>query len=133
MILDLDVHELIDGERRCKLTHQHCLIMRSLVPGRLVTMDAMITAVWPVDEPEDAEGTLKVQICKIRQRIEGAGILPVIGTVWGRGFIARCPIEIAGKDPPIAISARHARIIRGLLETHPSRHAADLALVGLGV
>lgn len=65
----------------------HRAIMEKLVAarGKVVTRDSLIQAIyWDRDEPEDADGVLKVHLCKLRRVVAHTGL--DIETSWGRGY-----------------------------------------------
>lgn len=51
---------------------------------RTITSDHMASNMYGVDEPEDADGTIKVFICKLRKALEGTSALVL--NVWGKGY-----------------------------------------------
>lgn len=65
----------------------HRAIMEMLVDarGKVVTRDSLIQAIyWLKDEPEDADGVLRVHVCKLRHMCGPIGL--DIETSWGRGY-----------------------------------------------
>lgn len=66
--------EMVCGDAIVGLSPHQMLIVMALagVPGRIVSKDDLIESIWGDDEdggPLDAYGVLKVQICRIRQRL----------------------------------------------------------------
>jgi Tol biopolymer transport system component len=67
-------------------------------PGRLVTREELIKAVWPNSFVED--GSLSVNISLIRRALgEMPDGQPYIDTVPRRGYRFRCPVAVLDKEP----------------------------------
>lgn len=131
MILDLDNRTLLDGDRVAKFTLQQCRMVEVLAhaAGRVVMYSDLISAVWPDgDEPECTARIITVQFTRARAAIKGAGMEPVIHTVWGRGLTIRCKIEIRSRRRHVVLSEEVADSVKRLLESHPDRRAADVVL-----
>ena len=74
------------------LTHQQPLILSTLTSsvGNLVPHNTIIARLYPNpdNEPEDAAGVLRVQLCRLREKLRAQGSPLGIGTVHGRGLVA---------------------------------------------
>lgn len=136
VVLDKMRRTLSDGTRAAALTPQHCSIVETLAAAgcRTIGADTLIRRLWPDpdDEPEDPEKLIKVQICRLRGRIAAAGMKPIVGTAWGKGYALKEPVAVAGEDRLTVIGERTARDLRRLLETHPDRGLAHRIMDALG-
>jgi two-component system cell cycle response regulator CtrA len=77
--------------------------------GMVLTKEAFLNHLYGgMDEPEMK--IIDVFICKLRKKLAVAGADGLIGTVWGRGYMIREPIEDAVEPPlpvePVRIALR---------------------------
>lgn len=79
-----------------RFTPQEAAIFGALLKrlNRVVQKDFLRGEMYPheQDEPDDAERNLRVQVSKIRHKIDGVPI--TIKNVWGTGYIASGYVEI---------------------------------------
>jgi two-component system, cell cycle response regulator CtrA len=69
-------------------TPVHLMLRRSQV----VTKEMLLNHVYGgLDEPEAK--IIDVFVCKVRKRLDHAGLRNAIETVWGHGYIMRSPVE----------------------------------------
>jgi DNA-binding response OmpR family regulator len=93
----LDDDPAFDDQRHSvygiRLTHQEWALLQMFRrhPGRLITRDQAIQAIWgeTYEEPEWANATVKALVCHLRQKLARAQTAPGwrIETVWGEGYI----------------------------------------------
>jgi DNA-binding response OmpR family regulator len=81
-----------DGDPiKATLTGQQSLILSTLTNsvGNMVPHNTIIARLYPNpdDEPEDAAGVLRVQLCRLREKLREQGSPLEIGTVHGRGLV----------------------------------------------
>jgi DNA-binding winged helix-turn-helix (wHTH) protein len=110
--LDLDDTTLRHGDRPVALTPKAVAMLRYLVerPGRLITKEELLTALWPGVCVSDA--VLKVNVREIRRALRDDARQPrFIATMHRRGyrFIARAARREGGRDhslssPPVSAS-----------------------------
>jgi DNA-binding winged helix-turn-helix (wHTH) protein len=135
MILNLTLQTLGDGAASARLTPTEARIMAHLfrVYPEGATRDDIVSAAWPMnDEPDDAEGVVRVLVHRIRAKAKIAGLPRVIGTVWGSGFVAISAGEIVTyKTRGASISDALLEDIAGLLDTHPDQRRASRVLAAL--
>lgn len=94
--LDLDSREVHVHGRRVHLTGKEFAVLQLLVlrKGMVLTKDAILGQLYGgMDEPEAK--IVDVFVCKLRRKLDQAGAPEVIGTVWGRGYVARDPAPAA--------------------------------------
>lgn len=92
--LELNLHSrraTVD-DRHVHLTDKEYSILQLLVlrKGMILTKDALLNHLYGgMDEPDVK--IIDVFVCKVRKKLASAGADGIIGTVWGRGYIAREP------------------------------------------
>jgi two-component system OmpR family response regulator len=96
--VDLDNNIVVRGDRWAKLTHQQAEILSIIVdahPRRVTQEQILIRLCGWRDHPESGENLIRVQINRIRKRVEPLGI--GIGRVYGTGYriIETEPVEVA--------------------------------------
>lgn len=93
MFLNPDRQMIVIGETEIYLSRREFAFMERLmkVPGKLVSYDSLITAIWwnPDNEPDRARDCLSQLRFHINGKIRRAGLEPVIETVWGVGIRVR--------------------------------------------
>jgi len=90
--LNLDSREVLVGDRPVHLTGKEYAILELLVlrKGMVLTKEAFLNHLYGgMDEPEMK--IIDVFICKLRKKLQLAGVDNLIGTVWGRGYMLREP------------------------------------------
>ncbi|MFZ5816008.1 MAG: response regulator transcription factor [Bacillota bacterium] len=88
VVVDLAAHEVNVDQRPVSLTPREFLILRHLIsqPGRAVTRDQLMTALWGPDYVGDPK-TVDVYVGRLREKIEADPANPVrILTVRGVGY-----------------------------------------------
>ena len=133
MILDIAARTLREDGKMARLTKTHVRIIEALaLANNTMTINDLIAFVWADRDLDDAENTLSVQVCKMRQRIASAGIDPLIQTLWGVGFrITRTLNVVRPCDASVILPPDIAKITRRLCETHPNHVLADRVLAHL--
>jgi DNA-binding winged helix-turn-helix (wHTH) protein len=124
----MDRRELIDGDKSAKLTRREADFLELLAasPRVAISHQSLIASLWPSDEPDSANLSLKVMAFHIRKKCDWA---PVILTQWGFGFRIASPVEVRRAGPqPIFIRPDLRRSLERLLSTHPDHAAADRVL-----
>ncbi len=92
--LNLDSREVLAGDSQIHLTGKEYAILELLVlrKGMVLTKEAFLNHLYGgMDEPEMK--IIDVFICKLRKKLQLAGVDNLIGTVWGRGYMLREPIS----------------------------------------
>ena len=74
--------------RRVELTRNESRLLQLLLEkkGRIVSRDAMMTALWESDSFVD-ENTLSVNVNRLRRKLEAAGLPDFIRTKKGAGYL----------------------------------------------
>lgn len=94
VMLRMDDRSAYLREQRLPLTRMEYRIFELLArrKGRTVTEGAIYDALYGAD-PNGRPDTpvIKVLVCKMRRKLREAGCPPVVGTVWGIGYIAKDP------------------------------------------
>lgn len=90
LTLDTRTHEVQRGGRPITLTRTEFVLLDHLMrrPGRVVSRDDLIEAVWGIDR-EVESNTLDVFIFQLRSKIEAGGSSRLIQTVRGFGYTMR--------------------------------------------
>ena len=104
--LNQDTREVHAHGQPVRLTNKEFALFELLVlrKGAMLSKDAILNHLYDgMDEPEMK--IVDVFVCKLRKKLADAGAADVIGTVWGRGYIARDP-AISPARPPRAVSTR---------------------------
>jgi predicted ATPase/DNA-binding winged helix-turn-helix (wHTH) protein len=102
--LDRDGESLWRGDERVPLQRRPFAVLRYLAehPGRLITKDELLDAVWPGVFVGDA--SIKVAIREVRRALDDAAGAPgFIETVHGRGYRFRPPPR--GTRLPVALTS----------------------------
>lgn len=90
--LNLDTREVTVEGRELHLTGKEYSILELLVlrKGMVLTKEAFLNHLYGgLDEPEMK--IVDVFVCKLRRKMAKAGADGMIGTIWGRGYMIRCP------------------------------------------
>ena len=91
--LNLDSREVQVHGQEVRLTGKEFAIFELLVTrrGMVLTKDTILNHLYDgMDEPE--RKIIDVFVCKLRKKLAQAGADNLIGTVWGRGYMARDPV-----------------------------------------
>jgi DNA-binding winged helix-turn-helix (wHTH) protein len=129
LTLDFLSNRLSDGDHTVLLTPQQGRIIAILArTGYPVSTETLISTLWPSDEPEWANNTLKVQIHMLRKAGRRAGLVPFIATQWGSGYSLWVPVKVVGLRASAVVDDADVIAIRALLRTHPNRAAAGAML-----
>jgi two-component system, cell cycle response regulator CtrA len=106
--LNLDSRGVTVAGQDVHVTSKEYSILELLVlrKGMVLTKQAFVNHLHGgMDEPEGK--IIDVFICKLRKKLTLAGAVDLIGTVWGRGYTIREPIDVAALPrAPIAASQR---------------------------
>src|SRR5579862_9207829 len=100
--LNLDSREINVKGVTIHLTGKEYAILELLVlrKGMVLTKEAFLNHLYGgMDEPEMK--IIDVFICKLRKKLANAGADNLIGTVWGRGYMIREPVEDSVEPLPI--------------------------------
>ena len=92
--LNLDSREVLVAGVPVHLTGKEYSILELLVlrKGMVLTKEAFLNHLYGgMDEPEMK--IIDVFICKLRKKLAQAGEGSLIGTVWGRGYMMRDPVN----------------------------------------
>ncbi len=84
--VDEEARRLVIGDRRVDLTRQEwdCFALLYKRRPRLVTRDSLIIELWQDEEPENADGSLKQVICKLRRALRDGDLH--IETIYQSGY-----------------------------------------------
>ena len=106
--LNLESRKVSVEGRPLRLTNREYAILELLVlrKGNVVSKDAFLSHLYGgMDEP--AMKIIDVFVCKVRKKLQAAGIGHLLGTIWGRGFILReeegKPAGLPGLTPVIGM------------------------------
>lgn len=94
--LSLDLHrrEVNVGGRPLHLTNKEYAILELLMlrKGMALSKEAFLNHLYGgIDEPEGK--IIDVFVCKLRKKLALAGAEGLIGTIWGRGYKLRSPVQ----------------------------------------
>ncbi len=107
--LNLDSREVsVDGQP-VHLTGKEYSILELLTlrRGMVLTKEAFLNHLYGgMDEPEMK--IIDVFICKLRKKLAQAGAGNLIGTVWGRGYVMREPVEATKTRLPAVVEMLQA-------------------------
>ena len=109
-MLNLDSREVTVAGAAVQLTGKEYAILELLVlrKGMVLTKEAFLNHLYGgLDEPEAK--IIDVFVCKLRRKLDQAGAPEVIATVWGRGYLAREPVEAPAPRPAAPASAEAGR------------------------
>ncbi len=84
--VDLNLNILVTNGCVTKLTAQEAEILSVLCDRALkvVRRESMVALVYGANEPDNAEGVLRVQICSLRKKLVRTDY--EIDTIWGEGY-----------------------------------------------
>lgn len=94
LVLNLDSRDVAVDGQPVHLTGKEYAILELLVlrKGMVLTKEAFLNHLYGgMDEPEMK--IIDVFVCKLRKKLAQAGGENLIGTVWGRGYMIREPVE----------------------------------------
>jgi two-component system cell cycle response regulator CtrA len=100
IVLNLESREVFIGKEKLHLTGKEYSILELLIlrRGIVLTKEAFLNHLYGgMDEPEMK--IIDVFICKLRKKLQKAGVDSLIGTVWGRGYMLR---DTTGRQPTVA-------------------------------
>ncbi len=107
--LCLDTREVSVGDKQVHLTGKEYSILELLVmrKGMVLTKEVFLNHLYGgMDEPEMK--IIDVFICKLRKKLAEAGAPNLIGTVWGRGYTVRDPVQPLVGEPVGTSSASNS-------------------------
>lgn len=89
VVVDVDGRTVQRGDRAVDLTPTEFAILELLAatPGRVVTRERIVDAVW--DDVEVGPNALEQHVAGLRRRLEADGSARVVHTVRGVGYVAR--------------------------------------------
>ena len=89
VVIDLDGHRVVRGERPVELTPTEFAILGLLAEhrGRVVTREHLTDVVW--DGEEVGANALEQHVAGLRRRLEVDGASRIVHTVRGVGYVAR--------------------------------------------
>lgn len=84
--VDQDAGIIVGNGRFAQLTIHEFELYQTLAerPGRVVSKETLMTALYRIESDEPAQKIIDVFICNIRRKLKPLGI--AIGTSWGRGY-----------------------------------------------
>ena len=94
LLLNLASREVLVDGTRVHLTGKEYAVLELLTlrKGTVLTKEAFLNHLYGgMDEPEVK--IIDVFICKLRKKLAQAGADNLIGTVWGRGYVMRDPMQ----------------------------------------
>ncbi len=88
LTMDLSSHEVRVGDAPLALTRKEYLVFEFLMRhrGAVLTKDAIVDYVYGGPSTRDTK-VIDIFIWKLRKKLTQAGVGPLIGTAWGKGFI----------------------------------------------
>ena len=102
--ISLDSREVTVNGQPVHLTGKEYAILELLVlrKGMVLTKEAFLNHLYGgMDEPEMK--IIDVFVCKLRKKLALAGAGSLIGTVWGRGYMIREPVEPVHAPAPMLV------------------------------
>lgn len=108
--LNLDSREVLAGGTPIHLTGKEYAILELLVlrKGMVLTKEMFLNHLYGgMDEPEMK--IIDVFICKLRKKLATAGVEDIIGTVWGRGYMVREPLQ--APETPSSVSYQEHKVL----------------------
>ena len=99
--LDIEQQQVVAKGKTLSLTGTEFAILQLLMVRKntVMTKEAILINIYGGrDEPEPK--IIDVFICKLRKKLAEAGVIDVVGTVWGRGYTVRDQSE--DRDTPAA-------------------------------
>src|SRR6204780_385158 len=109
--LNMDSREVTIDGRTVPLTGKEYSILELLVlrKGMVLTKEAFLNHLYGgMDEPEMK--IIDVFVCKLRKKLLQAGADNMIGTVWGRGYMIREPVDDSVDPVPLEPAPRIAAL-----------------------
>jgi two-component system, cell cycle response regulator CtrA len=104
MEINLDSKEVKVAGARLHLTGKEYAILELLAlrKGFVLTKEAFLNHLYGgLDEPEIK--IVDVFICKLRKKLAKVGMIDLIGTVWGRGYMIR---DVVGDPVPTSVPTK---------------------------
>lgn len=93
--VDLDFNVLLAEDKVVELENREAEMLHVLLKAspRLVTYDTLIMKVWGLNEPYDANNTIKTYRCKLMRKLQQNKICSfTIKRIWARGY-ALVPVQ----------------------------------------
>ena len=86
--VDLSSREVLVDNARLQLTQKEYLVLEFLMrhKGSVLTKNAITEYVYGGNTVRDTK-IIDIFVWKLRKKLSEAGVAPLIGTAWGRGFI----------------------------------------------
>lgn len=90
IILNMDTHVAMIGEKEIKLTRTEYAILKLLMknPGQVITKSLLLDRIAE-DTPDCTENSLKIHVSNLRRKLREAKDKDYIEAVWGIGFKLR--------------------------------------------
>ena len=110
--LNQDTREVHAHGQPVRLTNKEFALFELLVlrKGAMLSKDAILNHLYDgMDEPEMK--IVDVFVCKLRKKLADAGAGDLIGTVWGRGYIARDPAASSVRSSAPARAGRAPEVV----------------------
>jgi DNA-binding winged helix-turn-helix (wHTH) protein len=115
LTLDIDVATLTDGDRSVHLTPAQANLLRAMADG-CSTYAELWSRMWPdPDQEPNSDSILKVQVSKLRKRLNDNGFQPLIGTLWGRGYKLGAKVLVISSAPAATIPPELVPNLRAIL------------------
>ena len=130
IILDRTTGIVTCGERTARLTGKEAAVFCAIADrnGQVALRDAIYAEVWTDEDNLPEIRIVDVLVCKIRSKLDTAGIQPCIGTIWGRGFCVKAgAVRVVPVDKDeITIRGSAVKLLRDLLTRTAARPADAL-------
>jgi two-component system cell cycle response regulator CtrA len=104
LCLHMKTHQVRFGTRTIRLTGKEFAILALLMDrnGLVITKPALHAHLFGVEEGP-AMAIIDLFICKLRTKLEAAGAVDVLRTVWGQGYMMR---DAGVRPRPAAVRSR---------------------------
>nr|WP_294524671.1 response regulator transcription factor [uncultured Rhodopila sp.] len=119
--LSVETREVRFKDRLIDLTGREYLTLKLLVlrRGQFVTKDMFLNHLYGgMDEPDTK--IIDVFICKLRKKLTAAGADGIIGTVWGRGYTLRDPVQAQQHASPASRSEPIFSVVQATIASRGS-------------
>ena len=96
MVFNRETRMLRDGFNHAQLSRQEAVIFRLLADRRphVVPPEAIVNQIWDGDGPEDGIRAIDISLCRLRRRLQKAGIRDCIARILGEGLCLTVPVEV---------------------------------------
>lgn len=90
LTLNLETHEVFVNHKPVHLTGKEYLILELLIlqRGTLISKMALLNHLYNCSIEPDIK-IIDVFVCKLRKKLQDAGVEDLISTIWGQGYIFR--------------------------------------------